>query len=105
MKLETITDIFFNAVAYNLPRVMTYKQGGSWTDISSQELYRQVAGVARALQSWGFRKGDHVAILSENRPEWQIADFACLLLGVVDVPIYATLPADQIVYLLNNSEA
>jgi long-chain acyl-CoA synthetase len=105
MKLETITDIFFNAVAYNLPRILTSKQGGKWIDISSAELYRQVAAVARALQSWGFRKGDHVAILSENRAEWQIADFACLLLGIVDVPIYATLPADQIVYLLNNSEA
>jgi long-chain acyl-CoA synthetase len=105
MKLETITDIFFNTVAYNLPRVMTYKRGGQWIDISSEELYRQVAAVARALQSWGFKKGDHVAILSENRQEWQITDFACLLLGIVDIPIYGTLPADQIVYLLTNSEA
>ncbi|HTD21205.1 MAG TPA: long-chain fatty acid--CoA ligase [Terriglobales bacterium] len=105
MKLETLNDIFFNSVARNLPRVMTFKQGGQWINISSQELYRQVAGVARSLQAWGLGKGDHVAILSENRPEWPIADFACLLLGIVDVPIYATLPADQIVYLLNNSEA
>src|SRR5215467_11666062 len=105
MKLETLNDIFYNSVARNLPRVMTFKQAGQWTDISSQELYRQVAGVARSLQSWGLKKGDHVAILSENRPEWQIADFACLMLGIVDVPIYATLPADQIVYLLTNSEA
>ncbi|HZR30014.1 MAG TPA: long-chain fatty acid--CoA ligase [Terriglobales bacterium] len=105
MKLETLNDIFFNSVAGNHSRVMTYRQGGRWLNISSQELYRQVTAVARALQSWGFGKGDHVAILSENRPEWQIADFACLLLGIVDVPIYATLPADQIIYLLNNSEA
>jgi len=105
MKLETLNDIFFNAVAANLPRILTYKQGGQWKDISSQELYRQVTAVARALQAWGLGRGDHVAILSENRPEWQIADFACLLLGIVDVPIYATLPADQIIYLLNNSEA
>jgi len=105
MKLETLNDIFFNVVASNLPRVLTYKQGGQWKDISSQELYRQVTAVARALQAWGLGRGDHVAILSENRPEWQIADFACLLLGIVDVPIYATLPADQIIYLLNNSEA
>ena len=105
MKLETLNDIFFNAVAANVPRILTYKQGGQWKDISSQELYRQVTAVARALQAWGLGRGDHVAILSENRPEWQIADFACLLLGIVDVPIYATLPADQIIYLLNNSEA
>ena len=105
MKLETLNDIFFNSVTSNHPRVMTYRQEGRWLNISSQELYRQAAAVARALQSWGLGKGDHVAILSENRTEWQIADFACLLLGIVDVPIYATLPADQIIYLLNNSEA
>ena len=105
MKLETLNDIFFNCVSRNHPRVMSYKRGQAWVDISSQEFYRQVAAVSRALQKWGLKKGDHVAILSENRPEWQIADFACLLLGIIDVPIYATLPADQIVYLLQDSGA
>src|SRR5260370_12834115 len=105
MYVDTLNDIFFNAVARNLPRVSTFKQGGKWLETASQELYRQVAAVARSLQAWGLKRGDHLAILSENRPEWQIADFACLLLGIVDVPIYATLPADQIIYLLNNSEA
>src|SRR5262245_1073835 len=104
MKLETITDIFFNTLAYNLPRVMTCKQGGEWINISSQELYRQVAAVARALQSWGFKKGDHVAILSENRPDGQIDDFACLRLGIADVHTYSSLPAYPILYLLANSE-
>ena len=103
MKLETLNDIFFNCVARDHSRVMTYKRGDAWLDISSQEFYRQVTAVARALQKWDLQKGDHVAILSENRPEWQIADFACLLLGIVDVPIYSTLPADQIVYLLQDS--
>jgi long-chain acyl-CoA synthetase len=105
MKLEILSDIFFSAAERDRPRVMTYKQGGQWRNISSSELYRQVRGVARALESWGVRKGDRVAILSENRPEWQMADFAILLLGAVDVPVYTTLTAEQIEYLMQDSGA
>ena len=51
------------------------------------------------------RPGDRVAILSENRPEWAIADYACLMCGIADVPIYPTLPAEQIAYILRDSGA
>jgi long-chain acyl-CoA synthetase len=57
------------------------------------------------LREWGIQKGDRVAILSENRPEWMIADFACVSSGIIDVPIYATLTAEQTLYLLQNSRA
>ncbi len=72
---------------------------------SSRELYRDVVGVARALQSWGIREGDRVAILSENRPEWAVADFATMLLGAATVPIYATLTAEQTLHLLRDAGA
>jgi long-chain acyl-CoA synthetase len=62
-------------------------------------------GVARALESWGVRKGDRVAILSENRSEWTITDFAVLALGAVTVPVYATQTAEQTAFLLNDSGA
>ena len=58
-----------------------------------------------ALRGWGIGRGDRVAILSENRPEWTIADFASLLLGAVTVPIYATLTAEQTAYILRDSGA
>ncbi len=58
-----------------------------------------------ALRRWGIGKGDRVAILSENRPEWTIADFASLLIGAVTVPIYATLTAEQTAYILSDSGA
>ena len=61
--------------------------------------------MAGALRRWGVAKGDRVAILSENRPEWMIADFASLLLGAVTVPIYATLTAEQTAYILRDSGA
>src|SRR5437763_14798051 len=94
-RLVTLNDIFFNVVERDSPRVMLHKQSGEWRDISSRELYHHTIAMARALTSWGISKGDRVAILSENRPEWQMADFACLLMGVIDVPIYATLTSEQ----------
>jgi long-chain acyl-CoA synthetase len=84
---------------------MLYKRKLEWVPISSQELYRSVVGVARTLESWGIGKGDRVAILSENRPEWAIADFAIMLLGGAGVPVYATLTPDQTLHLLRDSGA
>ena len=74
-----------------------------WEPISSQQFAAKVNGVAAALLSLGISKGDRVAILSENRHEWVVADFACLLLGAVVVPIYTTLTAEQTAHLLRDS--
>jgi long-chain acyl-CoA synthetase len=82
---------------------MMQRQLEGWVPISSTEVYRSVVGVARTLESWGIGKGDRVAILSENRPEWTITDFATLALGAVTVPVYATQTAEQTSYVLNDS--
>ena len=103
MSLGTLNDIFYTIVERNRERVMMYRPALHWVSISSRELYRNVTGVARALDSWGLTKGDRVAILSENRPEWTTADFACQLLGIVSVPIYSTLTDEQCAFILNDS--
>lgn len=82
---------------------MLYKEDGKWKSISSRELYRRVSGVARGLLAYGVERGDRVAIISENRPEWTIADFAALMIGAVTVPIYPTITAEQCEYVLRNS--
>ncbi|MGA8151867.1 MAG: long-chain fatty acid--CoA ligase [Terriglobales bacterium] len=105
MSLRTLNDIFFAVVERNERVVMMHRQPIQWVSISSQELYQNVVGVARALREWTIGKGDRVAILSENRPEWTIVDFACLLIGAVVVPIYATLTGDQSGYILRDSGA
>jgi long-chain acyl-CoA synthetase len=105
MSLSTLNDIFFAAMAHNLDRAMLTRESGVWQPISSSEFHRNVAGTVRALQRWGVRKGDRVAILSENRPEWSTADFAILLLGAVTVPVYATLTPEQTAYTLRDSGA
>lgn len=76
-----------------------------WEPLSSQEFVAKVNGAAAALCSWGISRGDRIAILSENRHEWVGADFACLLLGAVVVPIYTTLTAEQTAHLLRDSGA
>jgi long-chain acyl-CoA synthetase len=102
---QTINDIFFSVVERNLDQAMLYKQTVKWIPISSRELYRDVVGTARSLAKWGIGKGDRVAILSENRPEWAVADFATMLLGAVDVPVYPTLTEEQTAALLKDSGA
>ena len=105
MTPHTLNDIFFAIAARGQQRVMLVRDGSQWSPISAQEFYRNVAGMARALRRWGLNKGDRLAILSENRPEWTIADFASLLLGAVVVPIYSTLTAPQTAYILTDSGA
>ncbi len=103
MSLTTLNDIFFAATERNLERAMLYRDAGKWLPISSSVFSRNVAATVCALQQWGIEKGDRVAILSENRPEWSTADFAILLLGAVTVPVYATLTPEQTAYTLSDS--
>ncbi len=102
---KTMVDIFYAVVERNSDRVMTFRNGDGWQNISSRDLYRDVVGTAKWLRSAGVKRGDRVAILSENRPEWAIADFATLLIGGAVVPIYATLTPDQCLYILQHSGA
>src|SRR5271165_2065353 len=103
MSLQTLNDILLALCHSRRDRVMLQRQVLGWVPISSAELYRNVGGLAQTLASWGIGKGDRVAILSENRPEWTATDFAILSLGAVTVPIYATQTADQTAFILNDS--
>jgi long-chain acyl-CoA synthetase len=105
MKPQTLNDIFLDIVECKHDRVMLVRGASKWTPVSSQEFYRYVAGVARGLSQWGLIKRDRLAILSENRFEWAVTDFASLLLGIVVVPIYSTLTAQQTAYILCDSGA
>jgi long-chain acyl-CoA synthetase len=102
----TLNQLFFDAVSkFNRPDALQVKVAGSYRPISHQEVAERVRHAARGLSYLGVRRGDRVGILSENRPEWAIADFACLTAGMTDVPIYPTLPSDQIAYILKDSGA
>jgi long-chain acyl-CoA synthetase len=105
MSLQNLNDILLAVRKSRRDRVMLQKRAAVWMPISSTEIYSSVVALARTFESWGIRKGDRVAILSENRSEWTITDFAVLSLGAVTVPIYATQTTEQTSYILNDSGA
>jgi long-chain acyl-CoA synthetase len=81
------------------------KRNGTWLELTYAELTDRVQDLSLGLLELGISPGDRVAILSENRPEWAIADYACLTARCTDVPIYPTLPAKQVEYNLCDSGA
>jgi long-chain acyl-CoA synthetase len=106
MAIRTICDIFYRSVdTYRKPEHLKYKKDGVWRAVSSEEFRAAVEEISMGLRSLGIAKGDKVAILSENRPEWAFVDLAVLCAGAADATIYATLTPAQVQYILADSES
>ena len=105
-KPGTICDLFFsNVTTFDKSDAFISKRDGCWKSISTREFKEAVESLAIGLKSLGLSKGDRVALLSENRPEWLVADFAILTIGCVTVPIYPTLNARDTAYIVGDSDA
>ena len=104
---STLTDLFFEAVDQygDGPALQRFRSEGEVADISYHEVLHTVKGVVASLEASGFERGERAAILAENRPEWAFADYGCLCAGVVVVPIYPSLPAPQVAYILEDCGA
>ncbi|MBV9216116.1 MAG: long-chain fatty acid--CoA ligase [Acidobacteria bacterium] len=103
---RTLADIFLRSVThYDLPDALNYKCRGEWTAISSREMARTAEEVALGLYSIGLRKGDRVAMLAPNSPNWTLIDAGCQFAGIIDVPIYTTVAPGTVRYILENSGA
>jgi long-chain acyl-CoA synthetase len=103
---ETLIGIFLFSVDTYAKRVQFMrKRNGAWETISSERALADVESAALGLREMGVARGDHVAILSENRYEWPVADLALAGLGAVSVPIYPSLTAQQCRYILENAQA
>ena len=85
--------------------ILHRKVEGKYKGITYNELKEETNSFAYGLSSLGVGKGDKVAIISENRPEWVYSDFAILELSAIDVPLFPSLTADSIEFILNNSES
>ena len=103
MTPRTLVDIFRNLAETPKPDLLLHKQGGKWIPVSTAEFMDRVKSVSCALEGLGVQQGGRVALLSENRPEWSIVDFACQCYGAVLVPIFTTMVAEQVAYLMKDS--
>lgn len=91
------------SLEHNKTDAFNHKISGEWLHIRAETFVRRVRHIALGLSVLGIRPGDRVALLSENRPEWSLTDFAILSLGAVNVPIYTTQAVDQVEYILKDS--
>jgi long-chain acyl-CoA synthetase len=81
------------------------RTGDRYQQYTYRDIIRAAASVARSLTEQGINKGDRVAVLSENRPEWMLAYFAVVSFGAVVVPLDAQLSENEVAVLLASSEA
>ena len=92
-KLDTLIDVIALVAASKRQRAVLWQDAsGNWLPLSSDDLVARVYTLANAFRAWGILKGDRIAILSENRWEWPVVDFATLVLGAVDVPDRLLIP-------------
>jgi len=90
---------------HNFPIGIAGKKNGTWTKYSTNEYLENVNNISYGLLKQGIERGDKVAIISTNRPEWNFADFGASQIGCVTVPMYPTISESDYKYILNNSEA
>lgn len=101
---KTINEVFNYAVdSHRETEFLRFKYEEGWRSLTYGEVARRVRELALGLRTVGLKSGDRVAIWSENRPEWNLADLATLAIGAVDVPIYATQAQTQVEYILADS--
>lgn len=105
-EITTLNELFLQAIATHAkPDAFLVKHAGRYRGVSSQESLRKAAALASLFGGMGVKRGDRVAILSENRIEWALTDYALLGLGAIPVPIYTTLLEPDIEYILGDSGA
>lgn len=87
------------------PDAIAGKKGGQWRTYSTQEVARIADTVSRAFLKLGIQKGDRIALVSPNRPEWNFVDLGAVQIGAVVVPMYANSIAKDYEYILQHSES
>jgi long-chain acyl-CoA synthetase len=103
--ISTINDVFIRIAAAANPRAVLWQDEFSqWHPISSDQMYQRVRALATALLRFGAKKVDRIALISENRWEWAVTDFAVLAIGAADVPLYPTLTGEQIAEQIRDAD-
>lgn len=83
---------------------MSQKIDNDWHTLNWQQVFQQVELIAAHLNEAGMQRGDRIAVFADNSIEWSLVDLACIYLGLVSVPVYATSSPDQVTYIINHAE-
>jgi len=103
---KTLVEVYEGALrSHPKPDTLNYKRDGAWHPISADEMLSRARRIALGLYSLGVRQGDRVALLSESRVEWVLADQGSIFAGAVPVPVYPTLTPPQVAYILKDCGA
>ncbi len=106
MTFKSLNKLFFDrAEQYNEKPFLWTKKNKEWIPLTWNETSLKVKEFAGGLRSLGVKPGDKIVIVSENRPEWIIADLAINLIGAITVPAYTTNTEDDHHYILEHSDA
>jgi len=104
--IKTLSELLLNTLKeYPKDDLMLYKKEGVYVPLSTREFGDKVRALSLGLRELGLGPGDKLVILSENRPEWVMVDFATLCRGALTVPIYTTLVPEQVRYIIEDSDA
>lgn len=82
---------------------LSYKVGGIWKKFSTQEVFDIVNQLSAAFLSMGYKKGDKMAVISTNRPEWNFVELAMQQIGVISVPMYPTITVEDYEYIFEHA--
>lgn len=103
--VNTLAQLFLHTIkSFPKADLMLYKEAGEYKPISTEEFGDWVICLSLGLRELGLNKGDKLALLAENSPEWVMTDLASLCLGSITVPIYTSLVPEQIKYIVNDSD-
>ncbi len=105
MEVETLPALIRRSLEQKRESVLVERVNGTWTPTSSDQLLERVQHVACAIRDAGLQSGDRVALIASDCVDWIVADFAILFAGCVVVPVFPTQAADQVSYILENSQA
>ena len=105
MEPKRIFDLHYHQIN-NYPKedALAAKINGQWVKTSTESFHKQAEEVASGLLALGLQAGDKIALISNNRPEWHILDLGILFAGMISVPLYPTITAEDYSFIMNDAE-
>lgn len=105
-RYKNLAEFFSHVMDFYISKnAISWKVKDKYEGLTGGKIKELVYHAAKAFEEFGLKKGDKAAIISETRFEWVITDFACILNGIITVPIYTTMTPQQVKFILEHSEA